>query len=98
MKQANVLHPNVKIISNYLQFKDGLLNGLKKPIIDKSKRNKVGLVENRDHIFVIGDLLADANMASEASNSSHTIKIGFLNRRVSFLSFKRRLVILNLLK
>lgn len=84
MKQAKVLHSNLKIISNFFQYKDGMLNGLKKPMVDMLKTNEIGLVRNRDHIFVIGDSLTDANMANGAFSSSHIIKIGFLNLRVSF--------------
>lgn len=87
LRQANVLHPNVKVISNFLQYKeDGLLDGFKPPMIHTFNKNETALngseyydlVHNRDHIIVMGDSLGDSEMANGVPSSSHIIKIGFL--------------------
>lgn len=86
LKQANVMYPNVSVISNFLQYKNGLLDGFQKPMIHSFNKNETALdrhkyydlVHNRDHIIVMGDSLGDADMANGVPASSHIIKIGFL--------------------
>ncbi|XP_052838361.1 7-methylguanosine phosphate-specific 5'-nucleotidase [Drosophila gunungcola] len=86
LRQANVLHPNVKVVSNFLQFKDGLLDGFQQPMIHTFNKNETvldgndyyDLVHTRDHIIVMGDSIGDADMASGVPASSHIMKIGFL--------------------
>lgn len=91
LKQAKVLYPNMKVISNFLQYKDGLLNGFGVPIIHTFNKNETvlegseyyDLVHQRDHILVMGDSLGDADMANGMPLSSHVLKIGFLYNYVS---------------
>ncbi|BFG05670.1 7-methylguanosine phosphate-specific 5'-nucleotidase [Drosophila madeirensis] len=86
LRQANVMHPNVKVVSNFLQFRNGLLDGFQQPMIHTFNKNETvldgseyyNLVHTRDHIIVMGDSLGDADMASGVPASSHIIKIGFL--------------------
>lgn len=86
LKQANVMYSNVKVVSNFLQYKDGLLNGFQEPMIHTFNKNETALngseyydlVHNRDHIIVMGDSIGDADMANGVPSSSHIIKIGFL--------------------
>eukprot|EP00099_Drosophila_melanogaster_P020427 NP_611895.1 cytosolic 5'-nucleotidase IIIB [Drosophila melanogaster] len=87
LRQANVLHPNVKVVSNFLQFRDGLLDGFQQPMIHTFNKNETvlnetseyyDLVHTRDHIIVMGDSIGDADMASGVPASSHIMKIGFL--------------------
>ncbi|XP_055383456.1 7-methylguanosine phosphate-specific 5'-nucleotidase isoform X1 [Condylostylus longicornis] len=86
LKQANVMFPNMKVVSNFLEYKDGLLNGLSKPMIHAFNKNETAiegteyydLVHSRDHIIVMGDSLGDAGMANGMPSSSIIIKIGFL--------------------
>ncbi|XP_061399942.1 7-methylguanosine phosphate-specific 5'-nucleotidase [Musca vetustissima] len=86
LKQANVMYPNVNVISNFLQYKNGVLDGFQKPMIHSFNKNETALdrhkyydlVHNRDHIIVMGDSLGDADMANGVPASSHIIKIGFL--------------------
>ncbi|XP_054740033.1 7-methylguanosine phosphate-specific 5'-nucleotidase [Anastrepha obliqua] len=90
LRQAGVMYPNVKVISNFLQFKDGMLNGFQEPIIHTFNKNETmlegsdyyDLVHNRDHIILMGDTLADSGMADGVPASSHVIKIGFLFHHV----------------
>lgn len=91
LKQANVMYPNVKVVSNFLQYKDGLLDGFQEPMIHTFNKNETvldsheyyDLVHNRDHIIVMGDSIGDADMANGVPSSSHVIKIGFLYDHVS---------------
>ncbi|XP_065369287.1 7-methylguanosine phosphate-specific 5'-nucleotidase [Calliphora vicina] len=86
LQQANVMYSNVKVVSNFLQYKDGLLNGFQQPMIHTFNKNETALngseyydlVHNRDHIIVMGDSIGDADMANGVPASSHIIKIGFL--------------------
>lgn len=64
MKHEKVLMPNVKIVSNFLQYKDGLLNGFsdKHPMIHTYNKNETVLsgtdyydmVHNRQHVILMG--------------------------------------------
>lgn len=86
LQQANIMHPNVKVVSNFLQYRDGLLNGFQKPMIHTFNKNETvlngseyyELVHTRDHIIVMGDSIGDADMANGVPSSSHILKIGFL--------------------
>ncbi|EDW74673.1 uncharacterized protein Dwil_GK15779 [Drosophila willistoni] len=86
LKQADIMYPNVKVVSNFLQYRDGLLDGFQQPMIHTFNKNETvldgheyyDLVHSRDHIIVMGDSLGDADMASGVPSSSHILKIGFL--------------------
>ncbi|XP_075168166.1 cytosolic 5'-nucleotidase IIIB [Haematobia irritans] len=86
LKQANLMYPNVNVVSNFLQYKNGLLDGFQKPMIHTFNKNETALdshryydlVHNRDHIIVMGDSIGDAGMADGVPSTSHIIKIGFL--------------------
>lgn len=86
LTQTNVLYSNVKVVSNFLRYKDGLLNGLEEPMIHTFNKNETVLkgtdyydvVHDRDHIIVMGDSLGDAGMAEGMPVSSIVFKIGFL--------------------
>lgn len=87
LRQANVMHPNVKVISNFLQYSpDGMLNGLQDKMIHTFNKNETALkgteyydlVHDRDHVIVMGDSIGDAGMADGIPASSHVLKIGFL--------------------
>lgn len=86
LQQANIMHPNVKVVSNFLQYRDGLLDGFQQPMIHTFNKNETvldgseyyELVHTRDHIIVMGDSLGDADMANGVPASSHILKIGFL--------------------
>lgn len=94
LRQAGILYPNVKVISNFLQFKDGMLNGFQEPVIHTFNKNETmlegsdyyDLVHYRDHIILMGDTLADSGMADGVPASSHVIKIGFLFHHVGAYS------------
>jgi len=89
LKHANVMHPNVKIISNFLSYKDdevldGIV-GVGGNLIHSFNKNETALpqeyhdlIQNRDHIILMGDSLGDSSMADGVPSQSHCIKIGFL--------------------
>lgn len=89
LKHANILYPNVKVVSNFLQYKDGdEIDGLGDParMIHTFNKNETALegtdyydlVRDRDHVIVMGDSLGDAKMANGVPSQSHVLKIGFL--------------------
>ncbi|EDW00620.1 7-methylguanosine phosphate-specific 5'-nucleotidase [Drosophila grimshawi] len=90
LQQANILYPNVKVISNFLKYSDGMLAGFQEPMIHTFNKNETvldgseyyELVHTRDHIIVMGDSLGDAHMAAGVPASSHILKIGFLFEHV----------------
>ncbi|EDW10822.1 7-methylguanosine phosphate-specific 5'-nucleotidase [Drosophila mojavensis] len=90
MQQANIMQPNVKVVSNFLRFRDGLLDGFQEPMIHIFNKNETvleggeyyELVHTRDHIIVMGDSLGDADMAAGVPASSHILRIGFLFHHV----------------
>lgn len=91
LNHAKVNLPNVKVVSNFLQFKDGLVNGLQDDMIHTYNKNETvlkgseyyELVHDRDHVIVLGDSLGDAGMADGVPKTSHILKIGFLFDHVS---------------
>lgn len=91
LRQANVYNDRVKVVSNFLQTKDGLVNGFKHPIIHTFNKNETvlagseywSLVHDRDNIILMGDSLGDADMANGAPSSSNIVKIGFLYHHVN---------------
>uniref|UniRef100_A0A1L8DXY4 5'-nucleotidase n=1 Tax=Nyssomyia neivai TaxID=330878 RepID=A0A1L8DXY4_9DIPT len=87
LQHAAVLLPNVKVVSNFLQYQDdGILNGFQEKFIHAFNKNETALegteyydlVHSRDHVIVMGDSLGDAGMADGIPKSSHVLKIGFL--------------------
>lgn len=64
LKHEKVLYPNVKLVSNFLQYKDGLLDGFndKQPMIHTYNKNETALegteyydmVHNRQHVILMG--------------------------------------------
>lgn len=91
LRQANVYNDRVKVVSNFLETKDGLVNGFKLPIIHIFNKNETvlagskygSLVHDRDSIILMGDSLGDADMANGVPSSSNIVKIGFLYHHVN---------------
>lgn len=91
MRQANVYLPNVKVVSNFLQYgEEQMLNGLQERIIHAFNKNEHALegtdyydcVKDRDHVIVMGDSLGDAAMADGVPAQAFVLKIGFLFEHV----------------
>lgn len=75
MKHEQVLYPNVKLVSNFLQYKDGYLNGFSdnQPLIHTYNKNETALkgtdyydmVHNRQHVILMGLVFGSSTMDIE---------------------------------
>ncbi|KAJ6645769.1 7-methylguanosine phosphate-specific 5'-nucleotidase [Pseudolycoriella hygida] len=94
LKYFNMLLPNVKLVSNFLKYKDGLLDGYDTHnmihVFNKNESALKGskeydLLHDRNNIIVMGDSLGDSSMGNGCVSGSeaHILKIGFLNEHVS---------------
>lgn len=81
------------MVSNYLQYKDGLLDGFDSDrMIHSFNKNEKVLqgtdyyesVYDRTNILLMGDSLGDADMSNGSSASANILKIGFLYEHVRF--------------
>lgn len=64
MRHENVLYPNVKVVSNFLNYEDGIVNGFTSeyPLIHTFNKNETVLqgteyyemVHNRQHVILMG--------------------------------------------
>lgn len=94
IRQAGVYYPNVKVVSNFMDFDDnGLLKGFKGELIhvfnkhDGSLKNTeyFNQLKNNSNIILLGDSQGDLKMADGVANVEHILKIGYLNDRVDEL-------------
>nr|XP_056720663.1 7-methylguanosine phosphate-specific 5'-nucleotidase [Euleptes europaea] len=91
IRQAGVFHPNVNVVSNYMDFDDhGVLRGFKKPLIHIYNKNNT-VLENteyfqqlctRTNILLLGDSMGDLSMADGVANVENILRVGFLNDKV----------------
>ncbi|KAI5093088.1 cytosolic 5'-nucleotidase 3, partial [Silurus meridionalis] len=91
IRQAGVYHPNVKVVSNFMDFdENGVLKGFKGELIHVYNKHD-GALRNTDYfkqlkdnsnIILLGDSLGDLNMADSVPNVENLLKIGFLNDKV----------------
>ncbi|XP_029429612.1 uncharacterized protein LOC115074368 isoform X3 [Rhinatrema bivittatum] len=88
LRQAGVFHPNVTVVSNYMDFDEkGLLMGFKGELIHTFNKNSSVLkdteyfqqLSNRTNVILLGDTLGDLTMADGVSKVDSILKIGFLN-------------------
>lgn len=91
LRQGNVYLPNVKVVSNFLQYgDDDQLNGLQERVIHTFNKNEhalegteyISTVKDRDHVILMGDSLGDSTMADGVPAQSHVLKIGFLYEHI----------------
>ncbi|KAM5213524.1 7-methylguanosine phosphate-specific 5'-nucleotidase isoform 2-T2 [Hipposideros larvatus] len=91
IRQMKVFHPNIHIVSNYMDFdKDGFLQGFKGQLIHTYNKNS-SMFENsgyfqqlkgRTNIILLGDTMGDLTMADGVPGVENILKIGFLNDKV----------------
>ncbi|XP_019522664.1 PREDICTED: 7-methylguanosine phosphate-specific 5'-nucleotidase isoform X2 [Hipposideros armiger] len=91
IRQMKVFHPNIHIVSNYMDFdKDGFLQGFKGQLIHTYNKNS-SVFENsgyfqqlkgRTNIILLGDTMGDLTMADGVPGVENILKIGFLNDKV----------------
>ncbi|XP_032091406.1 7-methylguanosine phosphate-specific 5'-nucleotidase [Thamnophis elegans] len=89
--QAGVFHPNINVVSNYMDFDDnGILQGFKEPLIHIYNKNNTVLKNTeyfqqlctRTNILLLGDSMGDLSMADGVADMENILRIGFLNDRV----------------
>ncbi|CAG5078434.1 Similar to cN-IIIB: 7-methylguanosine phosphate-specific 5'-nucleotidase (Drosophila melanogaster) [Cotesia congregata] len=91
LKLHDVFLNNVKVVSNFLNYKDGKINGFKNDqlihvfnknenvITDKEYYNSL---KGRKNVVLMGDMTGDATMADGAEGVETILKIGFLYEQV----------------
>ncbi|XP_060530323.1 7-methylguanosine phosphate-specific 5'-nucleotidase [Cylas formicarius] len=91
LQQGGVYLPNVKVVSNFLNYdSSGVIQGFKDKIIHVLNKNEYAikntefynLVQDRENVIVMGDSLGDAEMAKGMDNLKTVLKIGFLYDRI----------------
>ncbi|XP_008049387.1 cytosolic 5'-nucleotidase 3A isoform X3 [Carlito syrichta] len=94
ISQAGVYYPNVKVVSNFMDFdENGVLKGFKGELIhvfnkhDGALRNTgyFNQLKDNSNIILLGDSQGDLRMADGVANVEHILKIGYLNDRVDEL-------------
>ncbi|KAF0875766.1 cytosolic 5'-nucleotidase 3A isoform X1 [Hyaena hyaena] len=92
--QAGVYHPNVTVVSNFMDFDDnGVLKGFKGELIHVFNKHDGALknteyfnrLKDNSNIILLGDSQGDIRMADGVANVEHILKIGYLNDRVDDL-------------
>ncbi|KAM9749438.1 7-methylguanosine phosphate-specific 5'-nucleotidase isoform 4-T4 [Dama dama] len=88
IRQRKVFHPNIHIVSNYMEFdEDGFLKGFKGQLIHTYNKNS-SVCENSDYfqqlqgktnILLLGDSMGDLTMADGVPGVENILKVGFLN-------------------
>ncbi|KAK7885930.1 hypothetical protein WMY93_025551 [Mugilogobius chulae] len=91
LRQSGVYLPNVKVVSNFMDFDDnGVIRGFKGELIhvynkhDGALRNTEYFKQLKENcnIILMGDSLGDLSMADGVPNVENILKIGFLNDKV----------------
>ncbi|CAB1312243.1 unnamed protein product [Coregonus sp. 'balchen'] len=88
IRQNHVFHPNVHVISNYMDFdQSGVLRAFKGQLIHTFNKREGALLhaahfrelQERPNVLLLGDSLGDLTMADGVVHTQHTLTIGFLN-------------------
>nr|XP_020498391.1 7-methylguanosine phosphate-specific 5'-nucleotidase-like isoform X1 [Labrus bergylta] len=91
IRQNQVFHPNVNIISNYMDFDPtGALQAFKGLLIHTFNKREGALshaaglknLQGRPNVLLLGDSLGDLTMADGVSEHQNILTIGFLNDQV----------------
>uniref|UniRef100_UPI0037E8625C 7-methylguanosine phosphate-specific 5'-nucleotidase-like isoform X1 n=1 Tax=Semicossyphus pulcher TaxID=241346 RepID=UPI0037E8625C len=91
IRQNRVFHPNVHIISNYMDFdQTGALQAFKGQLIHIFNKREGALsraaglreLQGRPNVLLLGDSLGDLTMADGVSEHQNLLTIGFLNDQV----------------
>ncbi|XP_015261221.1 PREDICTED: cytosolic 5'-nucleotidase 3A isoform X2 [Gekko japonicus] len=92
--QAGVYHPNIKVVSNFMDFdENGVLKGFKGEVIHVYNKHDGALknteyfkqLKENSNIILLGDSQGDLTMADGVANVEHILKIGYLNDKVEEL-------------
>uniref|UniRef100_A0A5K1U0Z3 5'-nucleotidase n=1 Tax=Macaca mulatta TaxID=9544 RepID=A0A5K1U0Z3_MACMU len=88
IRQMKVFHPNIHIVSNYMDFnEDGFLQGFKGQLIHTYNKNSsvcensgyFQQLEGKTNVILLGDSIGDLTMADGVPGVQNILKIGFLN-------------------
>lgn len=91
IRQNDVFHPNVHIISNYMDFdQTGALQAFKGRLIHTFNKREGALsqaaglqeLQGRPNVLLLGDSLGDLTMADGVAEHQNLLTIGFLNDQV----------------
>uniref|UniRef100_A0A673ANP6 5'-nucleotidase n=1 Tax=Sphaeramia orbicularis TaxID=375764 RepID=A0A673ANP6_9TELE len=91
IRQNHVFHPNINIISNYMDFDHtGVLQAFKGQLIHTFNKRQGALshaahlrqVQDRPNVLLLGDSLGDLTMADGVTDTHNILTIGFLNDQV----------------
>lgn len=91
IRQNHVFHPNINIISNYMDFDhNGVLQAFKGQLIHTFNKREGALshaahlteLKERPNVLLLGDSVGDLTMADGVCNVQNTLTIGFLNDQV----------------
>ncbi|XP_047231960.1 7-methylguanosine phosphate-specific 5'-nucleotidase-like isoform X2 [Girardinichthys multiradiatus] len=91
IRQNDVFHPNLHIISNYMDFDHtGVLQAFKGQLIHSYNKRDGALshatalreLHGRPNVLLLGDSLGDLNMADGVSEAQNILTVGFLNDQV----------------
>ncbi|CAL8301552.1 unnamed protein product [Lota lota] len=89
--QRQVFHPNVHVISNYMDFDaNGVLRAFKGQLIHTFNKREGALLhaahlpelQGRPNVLLLGDSLGDLTMADGVAQPHNLLTIGFLNDQV----------------
>lgn len=88
LKFENDMYSNISIVSNFIEFKNGIIKGIKGETIHALNKNIVKLdeyskmkLENRTNILLLGDGLADLKMIPQ-EEIKNAITVGFLDEKI----------------
>ncbi|XP_059892186.1 cytosolic 5'-nucleotidase 3-like [Gadus macrocephalus] len=91
VRQSQVFHPNVHVISNCMDFDaNGVLRGFKGPLIHTFNKREGALLlaaplpelRERPNVLLLGDSLGDLAMADGVARPHNLLTVGFLNDQV----------------
>ncbi|XP_040287875.1 cytosolic 5'-nucleotidase 3A isoform X1 [Bufo bufo] len=94
IRQAGVYYPNVKVISNFMDFdENGVIKGFKGELLHVYNKHDGALrrteyfshLKENSNIILLGDSLGDLTMADGVPNVENILKIGYLNDKVEEL-------------
>ncbi|KAJ2950402.1 hypothetical protein O0L34_g8646 [Tuta absoluta] len=90
LKAADYLLPNVKVVSNFLEFDEqDRIIGIKGEVIHTYNKNETAIkgtdyyemVKSRSNVILMGDNIGDAGMAEGMEHCDVVIKVGFLGHK-----------------
>uniref|UniRef100_A0A3Q3X8M1 5'-nucleotidase n=1 Tax=Mola mola TaxID=94237 RepID=A0A3Q3X8M1_MOLML len=91
IRQAGVFHPNIKVLSNFMDFDEsGVFRAFKGELIHIYNKREGAMhnteyfqeLRTRPNVLLLGDCLGDLTMADGVQDMENILKIGFLNDKV----------------